>query len=88
MRNPKWLVGKTIARVEMNPSPGEASGGGTAHRPEIWFTDGSHIWFVAEELEHGDGYGVEIGYTPSMRKARLAELPDSGGKNPCNPRPR
>lgn len=58
--NPKWIVGKTVARVEMNTF--NAGGGrGVAHDPTIVFTDGSRIAFVADELED-DGYGIRVIY--------------------------
>jgi hypothetical protein len=63
--DPKWIVGKTIARVEMNPF--DAGGGrGTAHDPAIYFTDGTRITFMAQELEE-DGYGVAIIYRKPLK---------------------
>lgn len=65
MFNPRWLHGKTIARVEMNPfekydkeNTGRA---GIAHDPTIHFTDGSSICFMTEETEVGS-YGTRIIY--------------------------
>ena len=47
--DPRWIVGKTVARVEMHPvSDGR---GGTSHNPVITFTDGSFIRFETEETE-------------------------------------
>lgn len=58
----RWVVGKTIARVEMNPfNAGGQGRGTTAHDPEIFFTDGSSIRFITEETETGE-YGTEIVY--------------------------
>ena len=61
--NPKWIIGKTVASVEMNPFPKGSlreSRSGVAHQPCITFTDGSRIWFSTEETE-GD-YGTAIAY--------------------------
>lgn len=57
--NSKWLVGKTIARVDMHPFARNADGTGTAHDPTIHFTDGSSIVFMTEETEV-DRYGTAI----------------------------
>ncbi len=63
---PRWIIGKTVARVEMNPfSAGGYGRGETAHNPRIYFTDGSSIAFHTEETETGE-YGTDIDY----RKAR------------------
>jgi hypothetical protein len=61
--NPKWIIGKTVARVEMNAEPArEASADKTLmHSPCITFTDGSRITFTAEESDFGR-YGVDIDY--------------------------
>ncbi len=59
---PRWLVGKTIARVEMNATPNGR--GGTCHAPRITFTDGSAITFNPEPVENSEG-GVGISYWPS-----------------------
>jgi hypothetical protein len=46
MLNPRWIVGKTVARVDLNSfDDGRA---GTAHGPVIHFTDGSSISFSTE----------------------------------------
>lgn len=63
---PRWLVGKTVARVDMNPFPDGR--GGVAHSPVITFTDGSCARFVVEETDTAD-YGVAITYTPARRRA-------------------
>jgi hypothetical protein len=41
--NPRWIVGKTVARVDLGCFPDGR--GDTAHNPGIWFTDGSSIGF-------------------------------------------
>jgi hypothetical protein len=65
--NPKWIVGKTVDRIEMRPFKcGPGASQRTAHDPIIWFTDGSSISFVTEETE-GD-CGTEIVYWPSGRR--------------------
>jgi hypothetical protein len=73
MINPRWLVGKTIARVEMNPfeahDPNQircGSGRRVAHDPRIYFTDGTSISFVTEETEIGE-YGTDIVYRKKGR---------------------
>ena len=67
--NPRWVVGKTVASVDMRP--GDDGRGGTAHDPVITFTDGSRIRFVTEETETGE-YGVDIAYhkPPTRKKTR------------------
>jgi hypothetical protein len=46
MLNPRWIVGKTVARVDLNSfDSGRAA---TAHGPVIHFTDGSSISFSTE----------------------------------------
>ncbi len=55
--NPKWIIGKTVERVEMNPFESrefpERIGSMVAHDPCIYFTDGSSIAFSTEETEVG-----------------------------------
>lgn len=69
--NPKWIVGKTIAKVDMRPfEAGEPTRMGMAHDPIIIFTDGSHIWFTTEETEVGE-YGTSISYAPGKRRAAI-----------------
>jgi hypothetical protein len=68
--NPKWLIGKTIAKVEMRPFNSRDNGEkGTAHDPHITFTDGSRIWFTTQETEVGE-YGTCISYEPGKRRAK------------------
>ena len=61
MKNPRWLVGKTVQTVDMQPAPDGR--GGTYHQPIITFTDGSSIRFFPEETEVGN-IGVDIHYYP------------------------
>jgi hypothetical protein len=73
--NPQWIVGKTIASVEMNPFPRglhEESRRGIAHNPVIWFTDGSRIEFSTEETEVGE-YGTAISYAKARRAHKNAD---------------
>lgn len=63
--NPRWIVGKTVAAVEMHPSTGHGLGIGTLNEPVIRFTDGSAIVLYAVEGEDMDG--VDIIYTPKVR---------------------
>lgn len=66
--NPKWLIGKTIASVEMNAEPArERARSPLMHKPVITFTDGSKITFTAEESDFG-GYGVAINYWKEPKK--------------------
>lgn len=65
--NPKWLAGKTIAKVEMHPFQARPGNDRTvAHDPTITFTDGSQLRFFAEETEIGE-YGVDLLYIPAKR---------------------
>ena len=59
--NPRWIVGKIVERVEMNPTPDGR--GGVCHGPRIFFTNGTSIAFMTEETDHGE-YGTDIIYTP------------------------
>lgn len=64
---PKWIVGKTVASVDMGRfSDGR---GGTAHTPVIEFTDGSKILFSTEETDVGE-YGTSILYLPPPKPER------------------
>jgi hypothetical protein len=55
------IVGKKIARVEMNPSvEGEHHDRRTMHRPVIVLEDGSRVVFVVEEHPIGAEYGVNL----------------------------
>lgn len=77
--NPKHLIGKTIATVNMRPFNAELYSvrgkdlregqGRQAHDPLIVFTDGSSIRFVTEETETGI-YGTDIVYVPAPKKVR------------------
>lgn len=64
--NPNWIVGKTVERVEMFPF--DDGRGGTAHRPVVFFTDGTKIFFAAEETEREPG--VDISYVPAEKGAK------------------
>lgn len=63
--NPRWIVGKTIAAVDMRPFETESR---KAHDPIITFTDGSQIQFLTEET--GYDYGTDIVY---RKRPRLGE---------------
>lgn len=65
--NPRWVVGKTVASLDMQPCPDGR--GGTYHTPVITFTDGSSIKFSTEETEVGV-YGTDISYRPPPRRPR------------------
>jgi len=62
--NPRWIEGKTIAKVEMRPFDAGMALNWNAHDPIIRFTDGSSIQFVTEETETGE-YGTNIVYSKS-----------------------
>lgn len=47
---PRWIIGKTVASVDMNPQ--RDGRGGTAYHPVIRFTDGSMIVVHAVETEY------------------------------------
>ncbi len=63
--NPRWIIGKTVASVDMRPGPDGR--GGTYHTPTIYFTDGSLVWFTTQETEVGE-YGTQITYYRPKRK--------------------
>lgn len=60
----RWIVGKTVAKVEMNPT--DDGRGHKAHNPVITFTDGSKITFVTQETERGE-YGTAVVYHNAAR---------------------
>lgn len=62
--NPKWIIGKTVAKVDMRVFRKEEFGRSTATDPIIIFTDGSRITFTTQETEIGT-YGTAINYYPS-----------------------
>lgn len=67
--NPRWLVGKTISSVEMNPFDAHVSGKlVVAHQPVIRFTDGSSIAFYTQERDDGE-YGTGIEYISPSKAA-------------------
>ena len=59
--NPRWIVGKTVASVDMRPFR-YLDDTTTSHDPILTFTDGSSIQFIVEETAGGE-YGVDIIYT-------------------------
>lgn len=64
--HPKLIVGKTVSAVELNCfSDGR---GRRSTDPRIFFTDGSSIAFVTEEVEND--YGTGIIYHAPPRSAR------------------
>jgi hypothetical protein len=68
--NRKWVIGKTIAAVEMNAF--DDGKRGKAFDPLFIFTDGSSMRVVTQETETGE-YGVEPVYYP-----RAASDPSHG----------
>ncbi len=65
--NPKWIVGKTVASVEMQPF--DDGCGGKAFDPVIRFTYGSLITFFTQETDVGE-YGTDIVYRKRKRPVR------------------
>lgn len=67
--NPKWIIGKIVASVDMQKIEHGSSGGGPSYDPIIHFTDGSKIWFTTiEGCDPGNEYGIDIGYTKARRR--------------------
>jgi hypothetical protein len=62
MFNPRWIVGKRVAQVNMNTLAGERNSTSPSHRPVITFDDGSAISFETEETNDGAYYGTSISY--------------------------
>lgn len=58
--NPRYIIGKRVAKVEMNAF--RDARGQVCHQPAIWFDDGSHVTFTTEEVEGGSDYGTSINY--------------------------
>lgn len=58
--DPRWVIGKTIADVQMRPFPDGR--GRTAHDPRIVFTDGSRITFHVQETDVEPVCGIGIYY--------------------------
>ena len=62
--NPRWLIGRKIVKVEMQPfqaRPNEGRLSPVAHDPVIWLDNGAHLTFTTEETECGV-YGTSISY--------------------------
>lgn len=67
--NPRWIVGKTVASVDMQRSTsGVTEDDRKICNPIITFTDGSSIRFSTQEAE--GGYGTDIVYRPNHLKRR------------------
>ena len=57
--NPKWIIGKTIARVEMTSARVQV----VQAQPRIVFTDGSSITLdIASVSANFDDYGISVTY--------------------------
>lgn len=65
--NPKWIVGRTIVRVDLNAArvPDGAKGTRMLHNPVIHLDNGASIVFMTEEDPEGGDYGVAIIYRPA-----------------------
>jgi len=71
--DPRWIVGKTVASVEMRPFRAREGSREVTHAPRIFFTDGSHIAFTGQETDFG-AYGVGVGYyKPSPQDLAVIE---------------
>lgn len=70
--NPRWIAGKTVARVDMNTVRDGSSSGHASHNPVIIFDDGSKIWFnvIEGSDKYGNEYGMSIGYAKPTRKGK------------------
>jgi hypothetical protein len=64
MISARELVGKTITGFE--PGAFKDPGGGIRHDPRIKLSDGTHLYFYAEELSNGADYGIFIGRTKPL----------------------
>lgn len=73
MFNPKWIIGRTITGVDMNPfraHPESTTDYREAHDPTIYLDNGASLAFITEETETGD-YGTAIIYRkPPKQTAR------------------
>jgi hypothetical protein len=63
--NLRWILGKRIVEVNMNPFPDGM--GGTTHNPVFTLEDGSQVRFAVQETEVGE-YGIELVYRKKPRK--------------------
>lgn len=69
--NPAWIVGRTIAAVEMNAARvPDGPGYRTMHNPTVTLDNGAKLFFLTEEDPNGGEYGVDIGYVPPPRRSR------------------
>lgn len=73
--NPKWIIGRTIVAVEMNPF--RASDDPSVHRvlysPIFTLDNGAELRFVTEESDDVAEYGTAIVYLKPERKRRNAK---------------
>ena len=63
--NPKWLIGRTITRVDMHTQRVLDNGGPryrTMHFPVITLDNGAELSFFVEEDPNGAEYGVDFIY--------------------------
>lgn len=63
--NPKWILGRTIVAVEMNPRLGRNGGTQMAHDPVIRLDNGATLQFHVEETDDLM-YGVDILYNKPL----------------------
>lgn len=65
------LVGRTIVKVDLDPSWESAEGGGNRrrmHSPRFTLDDGAVLFFVVEEHPEGGEYGVDVGRNERTRR--------------------
>lgn len=64
--NPRWVIGKRVARVEMRPFLARDFGPEKATNPRVIFHDGSYIEFFTQETDGGE-YGTGIRFTKAQK---------------------
>jgi hypothetical protein len=62
---PRWIIGRTITNVMMNPRPNGR--GGTAYSPVITLDNNAKLYFQVDETEDLE-YSTNIQYAPPSKK--------------------
>lgn len=67
--NPRWLLGRTIVAVEMNPFRARESADDRTMTsdPVLFLDNGACLSFFVDETD-GDSYGVRLNYTTGARQ--------------------
>lgn len=69
--NPKWVIGRTITGVQMNPfSDGR---GGTVHDPTFILDNGARLRFQTQETNDLE-YGTQVLYIPPGKTGRVKAI--------------